>query len=65
MSLKSVAYILTRCGTQVPRDGRPAEYRCRPLLNAGEQIAKMSLSYASGQQVNTGDDTRSCNGFEQ
>jgi len=33
----------TRCGTQVPRDGRPAEYKCHPLLNAGEQIAKMSL----------------------
>jgi len=25
------------------RDGRPAEYRWRPLLNAVDQIAKISL----------------------
>jgi len=30
---------LTGCGTQLPRDGRPVEYRCRPLLNAGEIFA--------------------------
>jgi len=30
---------LTSCGTQLPHDGRPAEYKCRRLLNAGEIFA--------------------------
>jgi len=33
--------LFTRCGTtQVPYDGRPVEYRCCSLLNAGEKIVK-------------------------
>ena len=36
-------------------NGCPAKYRCRPLVNAGEQIMKMRAKFADFRPQNVGD----------